>query len=117
MQVLDLKTNLQRVRVSNERRRAKVSERWIARAAATAEDSKAAVERQRGFARQLKRDVDELEGKLSGLDRQVHFVLHNPLFLMQIDACWFRRNCGNISKLEVGKVSFPSSSLCTVYVE
>lgn len=69
--MLDLKTNLHRVRASNERRRAKVSERWMARTAAAAEESKAAAERQRDFARQLKRDVDGLEGKLGGLERQV----------------------------------------------
>ena len=69
--MLDLKTNLQRVRASNERRRVKVSERWMTRTTAAAEDSKAAAERQRDFARQLKHDVDDLEGKLGGLERQV----------------------------------------------
>lgn len=71
IQVLDLKTNLQRVRVSNERRRAKVSERWMARTVAAAEERRTAAERHRTFARQLKADVDALEGKLGGLERQV----------------------------------------------
>jgi len=69
-QVLDLKTSLQRLRASNEHRRAKVLERWTARTAAAAEDRKAAAERHREFARQLKGDVDALEGKLGGLERQ-----------------------------------------------
>ncbi|CBN78213.1 hypothetical protein Esi_0103_0077 [Ectocarpus siliculosus] len=70
-EVLDLKTNLQRVRASNERRRAKVSERWAARMAAAAEERAAAADRHRAFARQLKGDVDALEEKLGGLERQV----------------------------------------------
>lgn len=45
-------------------------ERWTARTAAAAEDRKAAAERHREFARQLKGDVDALEGKLGGLERQ-----------------------------------------------
>ncbi|CAM9187584.1 unnamed protein product, partial [Ectocarpus sp. 13 AM-2016] len=69
-EVLDLKTNLQRVRASNERRRAKVSERWAARMAAAAEERAAAADRHRAFARQLKGDVDALEEKLGGLERQ-----------------------------------------------
>ena len=68
--VLDLKTNLQRLRTSNEHRRSKVLERWTSRVAAAAEDKKAAAERHREFARQLKGDVDALEGKLGGLERQ-----------------------------------------------
>ncbi|CAM9492841.1 unnamed protein product, partial [Ectocarpus fasciculatus] len=69
-EVLDLKTNLQRVRASNERRRAKVSERWAARTAAAAGERAAAADRHRAFARQLKGDVDALEEKLGGLERQ-----------------------------------------------
>ncbi|CAM9346410.1 unnamed protein product, partial [Laminaria digitata] len=68
--VLELKMNLQRVRASNERRRAKLQERWTARATATAEGKRAAAERQRVFARQLEGDVDALEEKLGGLERQ-----------------------------------------------
>lgn len=49
----------------------------MARAAAAAEDSKEAVERQRDFARQVKRDVDDLEGKLGGLERQVCFHVNS----------------------------------------
>lgn len=43
----------------------------MARTAAAAAESEAAAERQRDFARQLKRDVDDMEGKLGGLERQV----------------------------------------------
>ncbi|CAM9308244.1 unnamed protein product [Ectocarpus sp. 12 AP-2014] len=72
-EVLDLKTNLQRVRASNERRRAKVSGRWAARMAAAAVERAAAADRHRAFARQLKGDVDALEEKLGGLERQASF--------------------------------------------
>ncbi|CAN0008985.1 unnamed protein product, partial [Scytosiphon promiscuus] len=69
-EVLDLKTNLHRVRASNERRREKLIERWKARIAAATDEKKAAAERQRTFARQLNADVESLEGKLGGLERQ-----------------------------------------------
>lgn len=69
--VLEFKTNLQRVRASNERRRAKLSQRWGARAAAAAAERGAAAERQRAFTRQLEADVDNMEEKLGALERQV----------------------------------------------
>lgn len=91
IQVLDLKTNLQRVRASNERRRAKVSERWVARTAAAAEERRAAAERHRIFARQLKGDVDALEGKLGGLERQaiVRIVFTASSSALRVHRCVF----------------------------
>lgn len=71
MKVLELKTSLQRVRASNERRRVKLSERWASRAAVAAAEREGAAERQRAFGRQLEKDVDALEEKLAGLERQV----------------------------------------------
>lgn len=72
--MLELKTNLQRVRASNERRREKLSERWAARAAIAAEERDAAADRQRSFSRQLENDVNALEEKLGGLERQASCV-------------------------------------------
>lgn len=43
----------------------------MARTVAAAEERRAAAERHRNFAQQLKADVDALEGKLGGLERQV----------------------------------------------
>lgn len=48
-----------------------MSERWVTRTVEAAEERRAVAERQRNFARQLKADVDALEGKLGGLERQV----------------------------------------------
>lgn len=71
--VLELKTALQRVRASNERRTAKLLERWAARAAAAAAERRETVERQRRFTRKLENDVDDMEEKLGGLERQARW--------------------------------------------
>ena len=85
-QVLELKMNLQRVRASNERRRAKLSERWTAKATAAAEGRRAAAERQRVFARQLEGDVDALEEKLGGLERQAWCYIYAPGIILCLAA-------------------------------
>lgn len=85
LQVLELKTHLQRVRASNDRRRAKLSERWIGRVKAAAMEKEAAEERHRGFAGKLYKDVEDLEEKLGGLERQVstHISLERSWYMLR----------------------------------
>lgn len=63
------------MRASNERRRAKLSERWASRVEAAEIEKKEAAERQRAFGRQLEKDVGALEEKLGGLERQACALL------------------------------------------
>lgn len=71
IKVLELKTKLQRVRTSNERRAAKLFQRWSERASAAAVEREAVADRQRSFVRQLENDVEGMEEKLGALERQV----------------------------------------------
>ncbi|CAN0447354.1 unnamed protein product, partial [Discosporangium mesarthrocarpum] len=69
--VIELKTSLHRLRVSNERRRAKLEDRWASKAAAATRGREEAIERQRGYARQLENDIEAMAKTLVRLERQV----------------------------------------------
>ncbi|CAM9505191.1 unnamed protein product, partial [Chrysoparadoxa australica] len=60
-----------RLRQSNERRSEKLAARWEARLATQVADHDKALERLRGFSRQLDGDVEGLQDKVEALGRQV----------------------------------------------